>query len=189
MAVASVNWIPALSKPIFAEPGTFGFMSRRSLFGRGIGGGKVIELNISGPELEPILGVALRAAGKVSQIMPRSQGHQFRPRPGLELGAPEVRLVPNRIRLADAGVDARALASSVDAYNDGLRVDEITVGGQRINLLLKGPTGSTGTRTQDIGTYPGCHGLRRHPARIRPRRCGDYRRSDGNQAQGAESGQ
>lgn len=146
--------IPALSKPIFAEPGTFGFMSRRSLFGRGIGGGKVIELNISGPELEPILGVALRAAGKVSQIMPRSQGHQFRPRPGLELGAPEVRLIPNRIRLADAGVDARALASSVDAYNDGLRVDEITVGGQRINLMLKGPTGSTGTRTQDIGTYP-----------------------------------
>lgn len=146
--------IPALSTPIFAEPGTFGFMSRRSLFGRGIGGGKVIELNISGPELEPILGVALKAAGKVSQIMPRSEGHQFRPRPGLELGAPEVRLIPNRVRLADAGVDARTLASSVDAYNDGLRVDEITVGGERIDLILKGPSDGTKSRTQDIGTYP-----------------------------------
>ena len=30
--------IPTLSGPIFAEPGTFGFISQRSLFGRGIGG-------------------------------------------------------------------------------------------------------------------------------------------------------
>ncbi len=146
--------IPALSQPIFAEPGTFGFISRRSLFGRGIGGGKAIELNISGPELEVILGVALQAAGKIGQILPRSEGHQFRPLPGLELGAPEVRLQPNRIRLADAGVNARDLAASVDAYNDGLRVAEVTVGGERIDLMLKGPTGTLTERTQNIGSYP-----------------------------------
>ena len=146
--------IPALSGPIFSEPGTFGFLSRRSLFGRGIGGGKVIELNISGPDLEKVLNVALRAAGKVGQILPRSEGHQLRPRPGLELGAPEVRLDPNRIRLADAGVDAQTLAATVDAYNDGLRVLEVTVDGERIDLMLKGPTDGTSTRTQDIGSYP-----------------------------------
>ncbi|MEM8811315.1 MAG: efflux RND transporter permease subunit [Pseudomonadota bacterium] len=146
--------IPVLSRPIFAEPGTFGFMSQRSLFGRGIGGGKVIELNISGPELDQILGVALQAAGKVGQILPRSEGNQFRPLPGLELGAPEVRLSPNRIRLADAGVDARTLASTVDAYNDGLRISEVTVGGERIDLMLKGPTSAGTARTQDINSYP-----------------------------------
>jgi HAE1 family hydrophobic/amphiphilic exporter-1 len=31
--------IPVLSRPIFAEPGTFGFMTQPSLFGRGVGGG------------------------------------------------------------------------------------------------------------------------------------------------------
>jgi HAE1 family hydrophobic/amphiphilic exporter-1 len=31
--------IPILSRPIFAEPGTFGFMTQPSLFGRGVGGG------------------------------------------------------------------------------------------------------------------------------------------------------
>ena len=37
--------IPILSRPIFAEPGTFGFMTQPSLFGRGVGGGRTIELN------------------------------------------------------------------------------------------------------------------------------------------------
>ncbi|WP_424973455.1 efflux RND transporter permease subunit [Dinoroseobacter sp. S124A] len=147
--------IPLLSGPIFAEPGTFGFMTQPSLFGRGVGGGRTIELNVSGQDLEQILGVAGRAAGLVSGLLPRAEGHQFRPIPGLELGAPEVRLVPDRLRLADAGVDAGALAATVDAYNDGLRVAEITEGADRLNLVLKGDTSlAAGFRTQDVGAYP-----------------------------------
>lgn len=147
--------IPILSRPIFAEPGTFGFMTQPSLFGRGVGGGRTIELNVSGNSLEEILGVAGQAAGLVSQILPRAEGHQFRPIPGLELGAPEVRLIPDRVRLADAGLSMEALASTVDAYNDGVRVDEINVGNRRIDLTLKGGNGAlSGLRTQDIGSFP-----------------------------------
>ncbi|MGF1502710.1 MAG: efflux RND transporter permease subunit [Paracoccaceae bacterium] len=147
--------IPVLSGPIFAEPGTFGFINQRSLFGRGIGGGRAIELNVSGPELEEILGVAQRAAGKVAQVFPREEGNQFRPIPGLELGAPEVRLEPDRVRLADAGIDARTLATTLDAYNDGVRVSEITVGNDRLDLTLIGQAArADGQRTQDIGEFP-----------------------------------
>ena len=147
--------IPILSQPIFAEPGTFGFMTQPSLFGQGIGGGRTIELNISGQDLGAILAVAGQAAGMVSGILPRSEGHQFRPIPGLELGAPEVRLIPDRLRLADAGLDAAALAATVDAYNDGLRVAEITEGADRLNLMLLGDRSAlTGMRTQDIGGFP-----------------------------------
>jgi HAE1 family hydrophobic/amphiphilic exporter-1 len=147
--------IPILSMPIFAEPGTFGFMTQPSLFGQGIGGGRTIELNVSGQDLEAILAVAGQAAGMVSGILPRSEGHQFRPIPGLELGAPEVRLIPNRLRLADAGLDARALAATVDAYNDGLRVAEITEGADRLNLVLLGDRSAlSGLRTQDVGGFP-----------------------------------
>ncbi len=147
--------IPVLSRPIFAEPGTFGFMTQPSLFGRGVGGGRTIELNISGQELEDILSVAGQAAGTISQLLPRSEGHQFRPIPGLELGAPEVRLMPDRLRLADAGLTASDLAVTVDAFNDGLRIAEITVGAERINLMLKGDPGlQLQQRTQDIGNYP-----------------------------------
>lgn len=147
--------IPILSRPIFAEPGTFGFMTQPSLFGQGIGGGRTIELNVSGQDLEAILAVAGQAAGMVSGILPRSEGHQFRPIPGLELGAPEIRLIPDRLRLADAGLDAGALAATVDAFNDGLRVAEITEGADRLNLVLMGERSAlSGLRTQDVGSFP-----------------------------------
>lgn len=147
--------IPVLSRPIFAEPGTFGFMTQPSLFGRGVGGGRAIELNVSGQDLNEILAVAGQAAGMVSGILPRSEGHQFRPIPGLELGAPEVRLIPDRQRLADAGLDSSGLAATVDAFNDGLRVAEVTVGAERINLMLMGDRSvQSALRTQDVGNYP-----------------------------------
>ncbi|MEM1430950.1 MAG: efflux RND transporter permease subunit [Pseudomonadota bacterium] len=147
--------IPILSGPIFAEPGTFGFMTQPSLFGRGVGGGRTIELNISGADLPQILGVAGQAAGMIAGLLPRSEGHQFRPIPGLELGAPEVRMIPDRVRLADAGLSAADLAATIDAYNDGLRVAEINVGSRRLNLVIKGDEEAlAGLRTQDVGAFP-----------------------------------
>ena len=147
--------IPVLSGPIFAEPGTFGFINQRSLFGRGIGGARAIRLNVSGDKLEDILSVAQRAAGLIAVHFPRGEGNQFRPLPGLELGSPEVRLIPDRLRLADAGVTASSLALTLDAYNDGVRIEEITVGAERIDLTLKGDSAfSRGQRTQDIGNFP-----------------------------------
>jgi HAE1 family hydrophobic/amphiphilic exporter-1 len=98
-----------------------------------------VNLDISGPDLETVLEVALRAAAKVEQVLPRQAGNQLRPLPGLELGAPEIRLFPDRLRLADSGVSARELALTVDTFNDGLRVAEITVANKRMDLILRGP--------------------------------------------------
>jgi len=145
--------IPVLSKPVFREPGTFGFMSQPSLFGRTIGGGRRVDLDVSGPDLVTILSVAQRAAGRLSRVLPREAGHQLRPRPGLELGAPELRVVPDRLRLADAGVSVRELGNTLDAYNDGLRVAEVTVGAKRLDLVLAGPEAGV-QRTQGIDTLP-----------------------------------
>ncbi len=145
--------IPILSRAVYKEPGTFGFVRQRPLFGRGIGGNRSIQLNVSGPELEQILNVALRTAGHVNQVLPRSQGTQMRPKPGLELGAPEVRVVPNRVKLADNGVTARELGDTLDAFNDGLRVAEITVGSKRIDLMLKGTIPDV-QETQGIAQLP-----------------------------------
>lgn len=145
--------IPIMQQAAYGEPGTFGLISQRSLFGRGIGGGRSIDLNVSGPDLEEILGVAQRAAGILGQILPRSEGTQMRPRPGLELGAPEVRIYPDRVKLSDAGVTARELGQTIDSFNDGLRVDEITVDGKRIDLTLKGTIDEIQT-TQGIDFLP-----------------------------------
>ncbi|MEE8500926.1 MAG: efflux RND transporter permease subunit [Kiloniellales bacterium] len=145
--------IPVLREPVFREPGTFGFISQPSIFGRGIGGARKIELDITGQDLEVILDVAGRAAAMVVQALPLDEGNQFRPNPGLELGAPEVRIIPNRLRLADNGVSARELGETVDVFNDGLRVAEVTVGSKRLDLVLQGPDRSV-TQTQGIAALP-----------------------------------
>ena len=145
--------IPVLSAPIFSQPGTIGFMSQASLFGRGLGGSRSIDLDISGGDLEVIFDVARQAAVRVMQVMPFAEGHQMRPNPGLELGAPEIRVLPDPLRLADNGVSASALGDTVDTFNDGLRVAEITVDGDRIDLTLMGPEALI-AETQGIGDIP-----------------------------------
>ena len=145
--------IPVLERPVYREPGTFGIITQYPIFGRGIGGGRSISLDVSGPDLEQVVGVAQKAAFLVSQAMPREQGNQLRPQPGLELGAPEVRVLPDRVRLADTGVTARQLADTIDAFNDGLRVDEITVDNREIDLMLQGPEQNI-VATQGIENLP-----------------------------------
>lgn len=143
--------IPVISGPVFREPGTYGFVTQPSLFGRTIGGGKRVDLDVKGPELESVLETARQAMDRILEALPRSGGTQVRPRPGLELGAPEVRILPDRARLADSGVSVRELGETVDVFNDGLRVTEITADGKRLDFVLAGPPSD---RTQQIESLP-----------------------------------
>ena len=145
--------VPVLRKVAFSEPGTFGFVTQTSLFGRGFGGSKVIDLDITGPDIEQNLAIARRAVRVISAIMPRSAGNQIRPKPGLELGAPEIRIIPDPMRLADNGLTARDLGLTIDAFNDGLRVGEITIGSRRVDLTLMGPENRI-IQTQGINNLP-----------------------------------
>ena len=145
--------IDPIRTPVFFEPGTFGFISQASLFGRGIGGGRKIDVDISGPDLETVLGIALQATGLVAQALPFDQGNQFRPKPGLELGAPEVRLLPDPVRLGDNGVSTREFGATIEAYNDGLKIDDVTIDAKRLDLVLAGPEANV-VRTQGIESLP-----------------------------------
>ncbi len=145
--------LPYMRKAAFQEPGTFGLVTQQALFGRGIGGKRSIDFNISGPNMQSILDVALKSFSMINQIMPRSQGTQMRPIPGLTMGAPEVRVLPDRTKLADNGVSTRELGDTIDAFNDGLRIAEITVGSSRMDLTLKGRVGEI-IETQGINNLP-----------------------------------
>ena len=145
--------IPVLQSSLAGEPGTIGFFTQPSLFDRDITGGRSIKLDISGPDLEEVVLTAQSAFGMTMAALPPAQGNQVRPVPGIELGSPEVRVVPDRVRLADNGVSARSLGLSIDAFNDGLRIDEITVEGRRTDLMLRGPEDKV-DRTQGIDNLP-----------------------------------
>lgn len=145
--------IPLMTRPVFSEPGTFGFFTQPSIFGRGVGGARSIDIDIRGESLEDVVSVAQRTMGMVSRIFPRDTGNQVRPIPGLELGEPEIRVLPDPVLLSDNGVSATDLGQTVDAFNDGLRVAEVTVRGKLMDLMLKGNAEEV-TETQGIGSLP-----------------------------------
>ncbi len=145
--------LSVLQGAVVGEPGTFGFFRQASLFGRGVGGTRSVDVDISGPDLEEIVDTAQRTFAMVMQTFPPQQGNQVRPLPGLTLGAPEVRVIPDPVALSDNGLTAIGLGLTIDTFNDGLRVDEITVGSNLMDLMLKGPEINV-TETQGIGDLP-----------------------------------
>jgi hydrophobic/amphiphilic exporter-1 (mainly G- bacteria), HAE1 family len=145
--------IPILQTPAREEPGAFAFVFQPSLWGRSIGSGRAINVDVLGPDLAENYKIAqtvfFRLLGKFS---PR-EGNRIRPLPSLSLGEPEIRLTPNRLKLADNGVTAFELGQTLDAFNDGVRIAEVTYDGKRIDLTLKGPDPDTET-TQAIYDLP-----------------------------------
>lgn len=144
---------PVLNNSVRSEPGLLGFFRQSSLFGRGVGGSRAINLDISGTDLEKIVATAQRAFGQTIQVFPFQEGNLTRPLPSLSLGAPEVRVTPDEVALSDNGLTARELGLTIDTFNDGLRVDEITDGGELIDLILKGPDTNV-EATQGIDSLP-----------------------------------
>jgi len=146
--------VPVLRKAIAkGDPGTKGFVSQSSIFGRSVGGSRAIALNVTGPNMGDILKVASRADQLVDESFAGRGEVQTRVVPGLDLGAPEIRVTPDLRRLAKAGLSARDLAVSIDVMNDGARVDEINLGSRRIDLTLMGPKGLV-RNTQGIDALP-----------------------------------
>ncbi len=142
-----------IEKPVLGEPGTRGSVRQSSIFSRGIGGSRSIRFDISGPDLEENIDIGRRAYDLIREVLPREEGHRVRPRPGLEFGAPEIRIIPDQARLSDAGLSARDLAQTIDAFNDGIRIAEITIGNRRLDLSLTGPKDMV-KQTQGINNLP-----------------------------------
>ncbi len=145
--------IPVMTKSLYGEPATYGFFSQPGLFVRGYGGGRSIDLDIIGSDLNNITSVAQSAAALIFKEFPRSEGNQVQPKPGLILGAPEIQVRPDRVKLADNNVTAEQLAIGIDAFNSGVRVDEIIVDSKRMDLTLMGKENSI-NQTQGIENIP-----------------------------------
>ena len=145
--------IPVLSRSLMGEPATFGFFTQPGLFTRGYGGGRSVDLDIIGPNLDNITSVAQKAAGLVFKEFPRNLGNQMRPKPALILGAPEIQIKPDRIKLADNNISAKELAIGIDAFNSGLKVDEVLVNSKRMDLTLMGKVDLI-NETQGVNSIP-----------------------------------
>ena len=145
--------IPLMEKAAFQEAGTLGFINQPSIFGRTAGGSRKIDINVSGSDLNNILEIAKKVFFTTNNVFSKIGRPQITPKPGLELGASELRFIPNMEKLAENGISVREFAESLDAFNDGLWVDEIVADGKNMDLIIIGKNNKINF-TQDVGNIP-----------------------------------
>ncbi len=139
--------LPAVDAAIRGFPDTLAFTRRASLFG-GFAGGRSIDMNLQGRNLETVLEAALVAFGTIQKELP---GAVVRPLPGLELAEPELRLQPIERRVAEAGWDRQIMAGVSRALGDGLFVGDYFDGEERLDIIVRVEGWST---PEELGAIP-----------------------------------
>ena len=142
--------IPVINAALNSVPGAFGFARQSSLFTRGFSGTRSVSIDITGPDLIRVLEIAQKVFDQISEVLP---GASARPIPSLDLGSPEVRVYPDRVRAADVGFSATDIGLAVNALVDGANVSDFRFHGREIDLILKGRERWT-QHTQDIAQLP-----------------------------------
>ncbi len=130
------RFIPAMNKLINSLPGMFGISIQPGIFESGIGKGRTVDLDISGDEMDALVGAGRILFGAISGAMP---GSQIRPVPSLEISYPESRVKANKLTLAANGLTEQDLGVYVDVLMTGRKVDEYGPEGKdRIDLVIRG---------------------------------------------------
>jgi len=124
--------VPLINGIIAGFPDTIGFAFKASLFG-GLGGGRSIDIDIQGRDLEALL----QAGGVGFMAVREAFGSMPRPYPGLDLAEPELRLVPNERRIAEVGWSRGDMGGIVRALGDGLYVADYFDGEKRLDVILR----------------------------------------------------
>lgn len=114
-------------------PDTMAFASQEELFGN-LGGGRRIDIDIQGNEVDQLLTAAQVGYGAVSQALP---GAQIQPTPGLSLAEPEIRMIPDERSIAEAGWTRQQVSSISRALGSGLYVGDFFNGQKRLDVFLR----------------------------------------------------
>ncbi|MEW6746013.1 MAG: efflux RND transporter permease subunit [Planctomycetota bacterium] len=141
--------VPLMQRVVSGIPGAFGVASQASLFERGLGEGRTIDVEISGPDLPALVGLGGQVMGGVMSAIP---GAQAFPRPSLDLSSPELHVIPKWEEAAELGIAAADLGYTVNALVDGAYASDYFTGGDKIDLVIKGPD-NLAARTQDLALF------------------------------------
>ena len=142
--------VPLIRRVAADLPGTFAVAKQSSLFENGIGSGRTVDIEITGPDLAKLVQLGVQVMGKLPEATP---GSQNLPKPSLDLSSPEVQLVPRFEQAADMRLDARQLGYIVDCFVDGGYATDYFLDNDRIDLVIKGDDRFV-QRTQDIRSLP-----------------------------------
>ena len=142
--------IPVFRRATADLPGVISIATQRSLFERGLGAGRNIDIEITGPEMETLVAMGQKVFGQVKGLIPEAQ---VRPMPSLDLGSPELQFVLKRKRAADVQMTNRELGFTINALVDGAKASDFQFEGNKVDLTVRGLERST-VRIQDLETMP-----------------------------------
>ena len=143
--------IPAFQKVNGRLPGAIAFMSQVSIFSRGMGMGRTIEIDLTGPDLVELVGLGGEVFGRTRQALPAAQA---RPIPSLDLGNPEVQVRTHRRRAAELGISNRDLGTMVSVLVDGAKASDYQFQGQEIDLRVLADHGDEPLHTHLVEQLP-----------------------------------
>ncbi|MFK7766021.1 MAG: efflux RND transporter permease subunit [Mariniblastus sp.] len=130
-------------------PGSFVTASQSSLFGRGLSGGRTIDVEITGPELEKLIAIGGQILGGVKKHFPPAT--QARPEPSLDLSSPELHVSLKPEQASALGLNNRELGYAVNVLVDGAYATDYFIGGEKIDLVILAREGYDST-TETIGS-------------------------------------
>lgn len=142
--------VPLIQRVAADLPGTFAVAKQSSLFEQGLGSGRTVDIEITGPDLARLVQLGLQVMAKLPEATP---GSQNLPKPSLDLSSPEIQLVPRLEQAADMQLDARQLGYMVDCLVDGGYATDYFLDNDRIDLVIKGDERFV-KRTQDLRSLP-----------------------------------
>ena len=152
--------VPLIQEVVSTLPGTFGIAKQSSLFEQGLGSGRSIDVEITGPDLEHLVGLGREVlaghpegdqmVGGVMQVIP---GAQAIPVPSLDLSSPEVHVKPKLVQAAEMGIGTVDLGYAVNALVDGAYAGDYYLGADKIDLTIKGEL-AYAQRTHELATLP-----------------------------------
>ncbi|MEO2017823.1 MAG: efflux RND transporter permease subunit [Fuerstiella sp.] len=142
--------IPLIKKVGSQFPGTMAVAKQSSLFERGLTGGRTIDIEITGPDLEQLVAIGGKVLADVKKLLPEAQAM---PRPSLDLSGPEIHIEPRLMESSEMGINASDLGYTVDALIDGAYAGDFFSGGDKIDLTIIGHE-SFAQRTQDLKELP-----------------------------------
>ncbi|OUR60078.1 hypothetical protein A9Q74_14900 [Colwellia sp. 39_35_sub15_T18] len=114
-------------------PDTMAFASQSQIF-QSLGGGRRIDVDIQGNDVDTLLKAAQVGYDTISQTL---AGAQIQPSPGLTLAEPELRMIPNERRMAEAGWNRSEVAAISRSLGTGLYVGDFFNGQKRLDVFLR----------------------------------------------------
>lgn len=139
---AYASEIPPLLTTILSDvPGTFAIAVQRSIFDSSLAGSRGIELDIVGTDMAVATGVAAQAFVKAMQVF----GSPPQPEPGIEVGQPELTILPRWERAAELGLGAIDIGYGAWVLGDGAFADDFYEDGKKRDLYLYSTLGAFDT--------------------------------------------